>query len=78
MKVVDKGAGDVTVLVDSFFVNDPYYPRPRPEDELYCAFRRQYMDACPQEHGARAALFLLAIEHRQRETDLKRQAVPQV
>ncbi|KAI9065022.1 hypothetical protein FKP32DRAFT_1590975 [Trametes sanguinea] len=34
----DKSHADVTALVEAFFINDPYYPRPIPGDPLYETF----------------------------------------
>ena len=62
MRAFDRAAGDVAELVDAFFVNDPYYPRPVPGDALYDSFKRGYTSACPSEHRDGAALFLQAIE----------------
>ncbi|KAM5545179.1 hypothetical protein V8D89_001290 [Ganoderma adspersum] len=70
MRAFDRDEGDVSELVDAFFVNDPYYPRPVPSDVLYDSFKRGYVSACPSNLGERAALFLQAIETRQAEKHL--------
>jgi hypothetical protein len=60
---------DIPTLVDAFFVNDPYYPRPDPEDPLYKRFRTGYMSAYPQAPKDAVDLgeaFLSAIEAEQR------------
>ena len=62
MRAFDRDADDVAELVDAFFVNDPYYPRPVPGNALYESFKRGYASACPSEHREGAALFLQAIE----------------
>lgn len=51
-------------LVDSFFSNDPYYPRPNPIDSLYIDFRTAYLNRCPEQHRLKAQRFLAAIESR--------------
>ena len=52
---------DIPALVNAFFSNDPYYPRPFASDPLYMAFKRGYMlaygDNC--DHGLS---FLKAVE----------------
>lgn len=65
MRTFDKDRGDVALLVDAFFSNDPYYPRPTPGDPLYDEFKRSYVGSCPMKHLARAECFLGAIEDRQ-------------
>ena len=67
MRAFDRDEGDISELVDAFFVNDPYYPRPVPGDALYDGFKQGYMNACPPHLRERAVLFLLAIEVRQAE-----------
>ena len=58
-------SANVSELVDAFFSNDPYYPRPVLQDALYIVFKQAYMGACLAEHRAGAAAFLQAIEARQ-------------
>ncbi|PIL32973.1 hypothetical protein GSI_05091 [Ganoderma sinense ZZ0214-1] len=67
MRAFDRDEGDVSELVDAFFVNDPYYPRPIPGDALYDSFKRGYVRACPEDRRTRADLFLQAIEAREEE-----------
>ncbi|KAI1784401.1 hypothetical protein LXA43DRAFT_856436, partial [Ganoderma leucocontextum] len=64
MRASERDKGDVSGLVDAFFANNPYYPRPVPGDVLYDPFRRGYIDACPSETRERATLFLQAIQAR--------------
>ena len=62
----------VNQLVQSFFINDPYYPRPRPQDPLYHKFCLGYTDACPkgsEEAVEIAATFFRAIEVEQARRD---------
>lgn len=61
---------NVQGLVDAFFSNDPYYPRPVPHDNLYQAFRAAYLAACPQEHENGAQAFLDRIEAEQLKRSL--------
>lgn len=65
MRAFDKDRDDVALLVDAFFSNDPYCPRPTPGDPLYDKFKRSYAASCPVKHLARAECFLGAIEDRQ-------------
>jgi hypothetical protein len=65
MRRFDAKTTSIQLLVDSFFVNDPYYPRPKPEDSLYQTFRKAYLQACPVQHRARAWEFLDTIEAQQ-------------
>lgn len=62
----------IAVLVDSFFVNDPYYPRPRSTDVLYVAFKAAYIAVCPEELRARGEGFFAALE----VVQAKRDALP--
>lgn len=62
---------NVQGLIDAFFSNDPYYPRPVTRDHLYQAFRTAYLAACPQEYENGAEAFLDGIEAEQ----LKRSSV---
>ncbi|KAI0071981.1 hypothetical protein K474DRAFT_1668355 [Panus rudis PR-1116 ss-1] len=64
MRAFDKQSGDISQLVDAFFANDPYYPRPVPNDPLYDIFRQAYMHCCPSQHAARGVHFLQEIEAR--------------
>jgi hypothetical protein len=56
---------EIPGLVDAFFANDPYYPRPYPTDPLYRQFSAGYMSACsPNDRNAveLGSAFLHAIE----------------
>ncbi|KAA8913029.1 hypothetical protein FN846DRAFT_931516 [Sphaerosporella brunnea] len=57
---------DVSVLVDAFFQNDPYYPRPRDGGSMYRGFREGYLLAYPPTENSRviAEAFLTAIEEK--------------
>ncbi|KAI6012977.1 hypothetical protein EDC04DRAFT_2760261 [Pisolithus marmoratus] len=59
---------DVPTLVEAFFNNDPYYPRPVRGDSLYSQFKEGYLSAClsASPHAVQLAdLFFLAIEAEQ-------------
>ena len=60
---------DVQPLVDAFFVNDPYYPRPRHSDALYVAFKTGYRSAFYGSTVLLAERFLSAIETEQASRD---------
>jgi hypothetical protein len=65
MRRFDVKDDPIDTLVDAFFANDPYYPRPRTDDALYSAFNAGYVAACPEEWRARGQEFLATIEARQ-------------
>lgn len=71
MRPWSKRKDDVYQLFEAFFSNDPYYPRPRPEDPLYQKFCSGYMEAHLQDHEAAelAKVFLRAIEAEQTKRD---------
>jgi hypothetical protein len=60
---------EIPQLVEAFFVNDPYYPRPRVADPLYQAFKSGYMSAYPTESAELGEAFLRAIEAHQATSD---------
>jgi hypothetical protein len=64
MRPVDKSDDDLSVLVDAFFQNDPYYPRPRDGSSMYTCFRQGYLLAYPptDTYRLKAEAFLAAIE----------------
>ncbi|KAI0329470.1 hypothetical protein GY45DRAFT_1324905 [Cubamyces sp. BRFM 1775] len=64
----NKSHDDVTSLVEAFFSNDPYYPRPIPGDQLYERFKQAYVRSCNLDHLSSANLFLRAIEDHQATT----------
>jgi hypothetical protein len=66
-------------LIQAFFTNDPYYPRPRPNDQLYQMFRIGYMEAHPKEVKDAvelAAAFLHGIEAEQAKRDSPKVITP--
>jgi hypothetical protein len=72
MRAWSRKKDDVHQLVESFFTNDPYYPRPRPEDPLYQKFCLGYMDAYPKYSDEAVQLaqdFLCTIEAEQGRRD---------
>jgi len=63
-----KNKDEIQQLVDSFFINDPYYPRPLANDRLYQQFRAGYKAAHPSESNDAMVIaeeFLSAIEAEQ-------------
>ncbi|KAF8513426.1 hypothetical protein BU17DRAFT_53305 [Hysterangium stoloniferum] len=65
---------DIKQLVDAFFINDPYYPRPRAIDPIYQHFRTGYINAYPQQSKEAvdvAEAFLLALEAEQAQRDAR-------
>ncbi|KAI6029082.1 hypothetical protein BKA83DRAFT_4214215 [Pisolithus microcarpus] len=57
----EKTPKDVPMLVEAFFINDPYYPRPIPGNPLYAEFKRGYLSVFPTAFPL-ANAFLHAIE----------------
>lgn len=53
-------------MVDSYFQNDPYYPRPRDGGTMYKSFCLGYIQAYPPTDDSRglAQAFLKAIEEK--------------
>ncbi|KAJ7270873.1 hypothetical protein C8J57DRAFT_1716111 [Mycena rebaudengoi] len=68
----DPALGSVEPLVDAFFSNDPYYPRPRNSNPLYTEFKNAYLTACPNETRGLAQAFIQTIEQKQAEMDMQR------
>ncbi|CDO74247.1 hypothetical protein BN946_scf184536.g2 [Trametes cinnabarina] len=66
-KVVD----DVGDIVQPFFANDPYYPRPRPGDDLYEAFKSAYLAQYGSQTKPVGLAFLQAIEREQASRDAR-------
>jgi hypothetical protein len=73
MRPWNKDTDDVSVLADSFFLNDPYFPRPRDAREsgglMYAAFSEGYLTVGHRNPGlnrlsVRPDAFLEAIEKR--------------
>ncbi|KAI6101439.1 hypothetical protein EDD16DRAFT_1650482 [Pisolithus croceorrhizus] len=63
-----KTSEDVPTLVEAFFTNDPYYPRPIRGDPLYAQFKGGYLSAYPTTSPLAIQLandFLCAIEAEQ-------------
>lgn len=53
---------EILVLVNAFFINDPYYPRPDPKDPLYVQFKTGYLSVYPEDAIDLGEAFLHAIE----------------
>ncbi|KAF9046825.1 hypothetical protein BDZ89DRAFT_1155091 [Hymenopellis radicata] len=58
-------------LVSAFFANDPYYPRPRPSDPLYVAFKEAYLAECTDDVADIGQAFIAAIEAEQVGRDVR-------
>ena len=56
---------EIPTLVEAFFTNDPYYPRPDPTDPLYVQFKTGYLSVYPQDATDLGEVFLHAIEAEQ-------------
>lgn len=57
---------DAALLAEAFFLNDPYFPRPRPGEELYEAFKYGWYQMLSARHDIEVAhAFFRAIEKRQ-------------
>ncbi|KAL6300363.1 hypothetical protein BKA93DRAFT_536326 [Sparassis latifolia] len=71
LRTWQKTTEEVGALVSSFFSNDPYYPRPRPSDPLYVAFKNGYLSAYPTQPDCHrvATTFLHDIEVEQAQRD---------
>ena len=72
MRPWSRKKNEVHQLVEAFFSNDPYYPRPRPADPLYQKFCLGYQEAHPkgsEEAAEIAEVFLRALETEQSKRD---------
>jgi hypothetical protein len=68
MRTWRRTRNEIPQLVDAFFINDPYYPRPNPADPLYHEFSNGYFSAVPKEFKDAKEVgeaFLRAIEKEQ-------------
>jgi hypothetical protein len=55
----------IPILVQAFFSNDPYYPRPIPVNPLYTEFKSGYLNGFPADLIELALSFLTGIEAEQ-------------
>jgi len=72
MRVWSREKDQIQLPIEAFFTNDPYYPRPRPNDHLYQMFCTGYMEAYPKEVKEAVELagaFLRGIEAEQANRD---------
>ncbi|KAF8813473.1 hypothetical protein BYT27DRAFT_7230986, partial [Phlegmacium glaucopus] len=72
MRIWSREKDKIHQLIEAFFTNDPYYPRPRPNDQLYQMFCIGYIEAHPKDvKGAveLAEAFLHGIEAEQAKRD---------
>lgn len=65
---------ELQILVDAFFLNDPYYPRPRLFDAYYPIFKAAYLSGYPSKYMALGEGFLTMIEEEQAGRDAAAQA----
>ena len=68
MRMWKRNPNEIQQLVDAFYVNDPYYPRPNSNDPLYKEFSNGYLSIHPEESKDAidvAQAFLRAIENEQ-------------
>jgi len=75
MRAWKRNKDEIQKLVDSFFINDPYYPRPRGNDPLYQQFRTGYKAAHPSKSNDATEIaeeFLRAIEAEQVKRDARK------
>ena len=56
---------ELPTLVEAFFINDPYYPRPDPNDPLYVQFKTGYLSVYPQDATVLGEAFWHVIEAEQ-------------
>ena len=66
MRTWKRNPNEIQQLVEAFYTNDPYYPRPNPDDPLYKDFSNGYLSAHPEESKDVGEAFLRAIENEQR------------
>ena len=69
MRTWKRNPNEIQQLVEAFYTNDPYYPRPNPGDPLYKEFSDGYLSAHPKEPRDAIVVgeaFLRAIENEQR------------
>jgi len=66
MRTWNRNPNETQQLVEAFYTNDPYYPRPNPDDPLYKEFSDGYLSVHPKESRDVSEAFLRAIENEQR------------
>jgi Zinc finger protein len=49
MRTWKRNLNEIQQLVEAFYTNDLYYPRPNPDDPLYKEFSTGYLSAHPKE-----------------------------
>jgi len=62
----------INLLVESFFNNDPYFPRPRISDPLWPSFCEGYMAAYPGDKEGLALAVIQALQDEQGRRDTQR------
>ena len=71
----DRTEGQVPHLVEAFFANEAYFPRPRPIDELYQLFSQAYIAECGKIDNVAAmigGMFIEALEREQLARDQRK------
>ena len=69
----DRTEGQIPRLVEAFFANEAYFPRPRPSDELYQLFSQAYIAECGKIDNVAVMIGRMFIEALEREQLVKDQ-----
>ena len=65
MRAWERTKEEIPTLVEAFFINDPYGPRPDPNDPLYVKFKTGYLCVYPQDATDLGEALLHAIKAEQ-------------
>ena len=63
----DRTEAQIPHLVEAFFANEAYFPRPRPSDELYLLFSKAYVAECEKLDNVAVTIGRMFIEALERE-----------
>jgi hypothetical protein len=63
----DRTEGQIPRLIEAFFANEAYLPRPRPSDELYQVFSQAYIAECGKIDNVAVMIGRMFIEASERE-----------
>lgn len=63
----DRTEGQIHRLVEAFFSNEAYFPRPRPSDELYQLFSQAYIAECGKIDNVAVMIGRMFVEALERE-----------
>jgi len=69
----DRTEGQIPRLVEAFFANEAYFPRPRPSDKLYQMFSQAYIAECEKIDNVAVMIGRMFIEAVEREQLVKDQ-----